>query len=53
MSVMVLHLHALVTVGAVVDNRQRLLESRSSDPDDVRYELTDCYDHLREAVRVK
>lgn len=46
-----IHLHALVAVGAVVNNGQRLLKARPSDPDHVCYQLTDRYHHLEETVQ--
>lgn len=41
------HLDGLVTVGTVVNDGERMLETRASDADDISYQLTDSNDHLR------
>lgn len=42
-----LHLYIFVAVGAVVNDRQRLLKACATDPDDISDQLTDCNHHLR------
>lgn len=42
------HLDGLVTVGTVVNDGERLLESGATDADDISNQLTDSYDHLGE-----
>lgn len=41
------HLDALVTVGTVVDDGERLLETGPPDADDIGNQLTDGNNHLR------
>lgn len=43
-----LHLDALVAVGTVVDDGQRLLEAGPPNADDIGDQLTDSDDHLGE-----
>lgn len=40
------HLDVLVTVGTVVNDGERLLETGTSDADDISNQLTDSDDHL-------
>lgn len=40
------YLDVLVTVGTVVDDGQRLLETGAANADDVSNQLTHCNDHL-------
>lgn len=42
------HLDGLVTVGTVVNDGERLLETRATDADDISDQLTDSNDHLGE-----
>lgn len=53
LSVFFTHLDALVTVGTIIDDGERLLETCTPNPNDISYQLANSYHHLMEQRLVK